>query len=427
MPPVPATIADGTIPHLNLKGVGDWRSIKISNGRTLEKAIAANGDITKWKPGDKLVFGHRGLRTRLPNGQLSVELSRSAIQQLLDAGIFSIEADLAVDKMGKVWLCHPKDLYEITRYKGLIAETDVSALPKKDRELVLREIKDGTYTDNYQPTGEYLLSFEDYVKEFVECYPTLQTIGDTRDCDPAAVIAEISWYREDVRARLIDQILNFCGDAYALRKLVNAKYRPHKDWETMNLPVILSHNPGALHLPDSENPKGLARTTTDTAAMLKHNIVWQASFFEMKNVAGGRVFNPIGFDTPVVGAWEYLVGDQFVYHPDLGATTDDQDLTLYARDRANKLTVDHNRKAFPRLFTIMPSAQPTFIAPGTGKAFLSQFHHPQLIEQQPEVSHQHYWFQQASLPGSAVRNGADGTISDSPLAEFQWLAQREMM
>ncbi len=428
MPPVPSKLVNGAIPHLNLKGINDWRNIKLASGGTLPNAVAKNGDITRWEPGQKLVFGHRGLRVRLPNGQLSVELSRGAIQQLLDAGIHRIEADLAVDKTGKVWLCHPKDLYEITRFKGLIAETDVSSLSETDRELVRREIKDGVYTDEYEPTGEYLLSLEEYILEFVECFPNLQTICDTRDCDPAAAIAEISWQRPDIRRRLVDQILNFCGDAHRLRKLVNASKRPpHPDWESMELAVILSHNPGALHHPDYENPEGLSSTTTDVQAMLEHNLRWQNSFFEIKNKEGGKVFKPIGFDTPVVGAWKYLVAEQLVYHPVLGASSEPKIVTMYARDLANKLTLEHNRKEFPSLFTIMPSAQPTFIDPATGAAYLSQFHHPALIKQEPNDNHQHHWFQEASLPGSAVRNGADGTISDSPLAEIEWLAREGML
>jgi hypothetical protein len=421
MPPV-SSLQQVTIPDLSLVGIpsGDWKDIPVSQGRYLGDVVKGTASIRNWTPGKKIDIGHRGLRKRLANGQLSVELTPSSIQELINTGLNDIEVDVSADKTGKIWLVHAKDLWEVTRFKGLIAETDVSALSHEDREIVRRKIVKNAntgeieYSEDFEPTGEYLLSLDGFVKQFMECNPNLEVVGDSRDCDPAPVLAAVSHLPKRIQSRFYTQILNFCGDAVALFNDIG-KFGPADGWDEMNLNAILSHNPGALHKQDNLSPE-----TTNVASLLQSSLSWQATYFDLKNSAGEQVLNIVGFDTPVCEAGKYLVADQLVYHPQLGATTDPAIVTMYAQFAANVQIMEHNRRCFPNLFTITPSAQLTYIDPYTGEGYLSQFHKPALTKQTPETDHRHYWFREQGKPGNWDRMGCDGVISDSPLAELNW-------
>lgn len=358
---------------------------------------------------DNKVFAHRGFSGGdKETGKYLTDNSVEAGLRAVEAGVFGIELDIEIDRLGVMVAAHEQNLSRISLANALVRDVDFRSLPTYQRKYVLRKVVDGALSNIIKWIGTEIPTGRKYIEEVILPNLGMVLLIDARNKDAAHAIAELSHYPEFWMGKynVWVQVYNYdFNDAWELRDAVEA-LNPGPLWKL--IPVVPCPHQNMLH-----KLAGVDILSLDLLAMFDAVLRFLHSF----QLAG---FNVPSFDIPVKGGCKYYDTErQIVDHLELNATFTTPNITAwYVKDCVNQWAINHTLLHLPSM-TIMAPA-PKYPLKVDGKMFKFDSETTRLREYDPAHAVKWMYFN-AGLAQTVYECGAHISLADNLEAVLDFL------
>lgn len=390
--------------------------VRTNCGKTVGEALKEFGEVTplNWKKGQKGIIAHRGspgyyhdslADGRAEKGELIPECTVAALEKAYQRGIKCSEADSSVDRDGEVFYIHDKDLKGWHRTSGEVEKTSIADLSDDNRCYVVWEVKDGRRTGKFEVTNQSIASLDEMC-ELLKRNKDQCILNDCRDDDPPAVVAKVSHLTDDIRGRMLVQVLGFkIRDGAHLVEEVE-KLDPAPDWKT-RVKFVPSPHPHSLAAIAGVPQEQLTVEMGTNAA-----INWCRSFEKVG-------LTVVGYHGPRNNAASGYKNDNLATFKGRYITSQ-PDLQVFIQDKILE-QVQHEMQKEGVVPWISPSARPTW-TDKDGNHYMSGFHDPDKLKMLDLNVPAADFFLQASDPANHYKLGVDMVVCDDTSRAAQYIA-----